>query len=130
MQNTAIEVPDYWASALRLFDDDMRRRGLAEKTRRAYGLDMGQFAAWAARQEIAPEHVDLRVLRRYAAAMAERRLAPATAARKLAAQRAFFRVLREHSHIDASPADLLPSPRRPRNLPDVLKPEQLAALLD
>ncbi len=39
---------DGWRHALLLQEQDLRRRGAAEKTRRAYGIDTGQFARWAA----------------------------------------------------------------------------------
>ena len=55
---------------------------------------------------------------------------PATLARKLAAQRSFFRVLREHGRIAHNPADLLPAPKKPGKLPRTLKPSEVAALLD
>jgi integrase/recombinase XerC/integrase/recombinase XerD len=54
----------------------------------------------------------------------------ATIGRKLASLRAFYRTLREHGQISQNPADLIPSPKRPRNLPKVLRPDELAALLD
>ena len=46
MKNTAIadEANDAgWGDALRLFDADLRRRGAADKTRRAYATDLGQL---------------------------------------------------------------------------------------
>src|SRR4051794_1300581 len=79
-----------WRAALALFDRDLRRRGAAERTRRAYGADLGQLAAWAGVRSIRPEAVDYRTLRRYAAHLSERRVAPTTVARKLAATRQFF----------------------------------------
>src|ERR671933_298659 len=108
-----------WPEALRLFDADLRRRGMAEKTRRAYGADLGQFAAWCSAQELAPEQVTPRTLRRYAAVLSERRNVAATVARKLAALRAFYRVLREHGHLAQNPADLMPAPKRATSLPAV-----------
>jgi hypothetical protein len=42
-----------WREALALFDADLRRRGMAEKTRRAYAIDLGQFALWCTAQAIA-----------------------------------------------------------------------------
>jgi site-specific recombinase XerD len=124
-----------WADALRLFDADLRRRGAAEKTRRAYGVDVGQLAAWADAQDIAPAAVDLKVLRRYAASLgagraADERPAATTVARKLAAIRAFFRVLREHGRVTQNPADLLPAPKKPSPLPRALKAGEVSALLD
>jgi integrase/recombinase XerC/integrase/recombinase XerD len=133
MKNTAIATEGStaaWADALRLFDADLRRRGAAEKTRRAYAVDLGQLATWAAAQRLAPEDVDQRVLRRYAARLGDARPAAATVARKLAAARAFFRVLREHGRIAHNPADLIPAPKRPDRLPRALKAEEVAALLD
>jgi len=39
-------------------------------------------------------------------------------------------MLREHGLVDSNPAELLTLPKRPRSLPHVLRPEELAALLD
>src|SRR4051794_22548629 len=80
-----------WRDALRLFDADLRRRGAAEKTRRAYAIDLGQFATWCAAQSLEPAEVTPRTLRRYAATLSNRRAVAATVARKLAALRAFYR---------------------------------------
>src|SRR3954454_23653672 len=119
-----------WQEALRLFDADLRRRGMAEATRRAYGVDLGQFALWATEQGLGPPAVTPRALRRYAALLSDRRNVAATVARKLAALRAFYRVLREHGRMAQNPADLMPAPKRPSSLPKVLRPDELAALLD
>jgi integrase/recombinase XerC/integrase/recombinase XerD len=51
-------------------------------------------------------------------------------ARRLAATRAFFRCLREHGHVQQNPAELVPGPKRASKLPTVLRPEELARLLD
>jgi len=92
--------------------------------------DLRQFAAWASWQRAEPPAVTHRLLRRYAAALSERRSAPATVARKLAALRAFFATLREHGEIEANPADLLAAPKRAQQLPSVLAPEDIGRLLD
>src|SRR4051794_41665091 len=79
-----------WREALSLFDRDLRRRGAAERTRRAYGIDLGQLAAWAGARGIAPEAVDYRTLRRYASHLSERRVSATTVARQIAATRQCF----------------------------------------
>ncbi len=136
MTKTAMSAEDRppvsaaWQEALRLFDADLRRRGMAEGTRRAYGVDLGQFALWATGQGLEPPAVTPRALRRYAALLSDRRNVAATVARKLAALRAFYRVLREHGHVSQNPADLMPAPKRPASLPKVLRPDEVASLLD
>jgi integrase/recombinase XerC/integrase/recombinase XerD len=119
-----------WDDALGMFEQDLRRRGAAEKTRRAYRIDLGQFARWASGQELQAATIDHRALRRYAASLSERGQAPATVARKLAALRGFFRALVELGERGDNPAELLSSPKRPQNLPRVLKPADVATLLD
>jgi site-specific recombinase XerD len=119
-----------WREALTLFDADLRRRGMAEKTRRAYGVDLGQFALWCTAQALEPTAVATKDLRRYAAVLSGRDAVAATISRKLAALRAFYRTLREHGHVAQNPVDLIPSPKQPRGLPKVLRPDELAALLD
>jgi len=119
-----------WARALRAFDTALRTRGLGEQTRRAYGADLGQLAEWASAQGIEPQAVDARVLRRFAGVLSERGNSRSTVARKLAAFRAFYRVLVERGELEASPADLVASPKRDSNLPTVLSRGEVDQLLD
>ncbi len=119
-----------WDAALVGFDDDLRRRAVAEKTRAAYAGDVAHFAGWAREHGVDPVAIDVRMLRRYAAGLAERGIAPATIARRLAALRGLFRTqIQTGARID-NPAELLSSPKRPSRLPHVLKTTEVAALLD
>jgi len=103
---------------------------MGEQTRRAYGSDLGQLAEWASAQDLDPGAVDARVLRRYAGVLSERGGSRSTVARKLAAIRAFYRVLVERGELEASPADLVSSPKRDSHLPTVLSRTEVAELLD
>src|SRR5262249_50946916 len=85
---------------------------------------------WATRAGFEPGTIDVRALRRYAASLSERGQAPASVARKLAALRALFRVQVELGVRIDNPAELLSSPKKPQRLPRVLKPAEVAALLD
>jgi site-specific recombinase XerD len=127
---TPAQGSESWQQALRLLDADLRRRGMAERTRRAYGIDAGQLALWCSKAGLEPVDVTPRVLRRYAQVLSERRAGPATTARKLAALRQLYRVLHEHGEVPANPADLVLAPKRPSKLPRVLAPAQICALLD
>ena len=119
-----------WRAALELLDDDLRRRDAAARTRRAYQVDLGQFARWVAAQGLEAEDVGPKAVRRYIAHLSEHGAAPTTTARKLAALRALFRSQREHGRISQNPADLVSTPRRPSRLPRVLSQREAARLLD
>ena len=106
---------------------------LAEGTRRAYRVDVGEFCRWLDQHDTALDDVDVRTLVEYvghlgAARRGRGKLAPATIARKLAAVRAFLR----HSLGAARVPDARLAPRRGRRLPDAPRRDavekQLAAL--
>src|SRR4051812_45463509 len=119
-----------WARDLGAFDAGLRARGMAEKTRRAYGVDLGQLAEWAGAQGLDARRIDQRMLRRFAGVLSERGASKTTVARKLAAIRAFFRYLVERGELEANPADLVATPKRDSYLPRVLKPAEVAEVLE
>jgi site-specific recombinase XerD len=129
-KNPDTDRDDTWAAALRSFDVDLRARGMGEKKRRAYGIDLGQLAEWADGHRLAPEDLGVRELRRFAGVLSERGAAKTTVARKLAAIRTFYGHMVERGTLEANPADLVSSPKRDSHLPRVLKPAEVAALLD
>jgi integrase/recombinase XerC/integrase/recombinase XerD len=85
---------------------------------------------WAAAHGLDPATVDVRSVRRFAAGLTERGSAPATVARKLAALRGLLRVQVATGQRSENPAQLLGAPKRAQRLPRVLKPPEVAALLD
>ncbi|HEY5045976.1 MAG TPA: tyrosine-type recombinase/integrase [Solirubrobacteraceae bacterium] len=119
-----------WNDALALLEDDLSRRDAAPRTRRAYGVDLAQFAHWAQGRGLQPESVGPRDVRRYIALLSEKNAAASTTGRKLAALRALFTSQREHGLIAQNPADLVSTPRRSSHLPRVLKQKEAAKLLD
>jgi RNA polymerase sigma factor FliA len=129
-KNTDTPHEPTWAEALTDFDRSLAALGMAEKTRRAYGCDLDGLGRWAAERGIPPAHVGARDLRRYAAVLSERGASRATVARKLAAIRSFYRRQLERGMVDASPADLVASPKRDSRLPRVLKQREASALVD
>jgi site-specific recombinase XerD len=117
-----------WDAALVAYDRDLRARGAAERTRRAYGVDLGQFVEWAG--ERAPGDIRHRDVRRYAAGLSSEGAAPATVARKLASIRGLFDFLVRTERVGQNPADLVSSPKREEKLPRVLTVEQVRELLE
>src|SRR5919202_30316 len=130
MKNEPIGSERSWGADLATFDASLRARGMAEKTRRAYGVDLQQLADWCARQEMGPRDVDPRTLRRFAGVLSERRMSRSTIARKLASIRSFYRHLVERGSLEANPADLVATPKKDQYLPRVLRADEVGALLD
>jgi site-specific recombinase XerD len=127
-QNLNIELKGRWPAALGRFDGWLRARGMSEKTRRAYGTDLEQLAAFCGERD--PAELRPSDVRRFAAHLSESGMSKAAVARKLAAVRTFYRHVIELGEVSASPADLVASPKRDQYLPHVLKPAEVAAVLD
>lgn len=119
-----------WDEALAAYDRDLNARGSAERTRRAYGVDLGGFAEWAGEQGLGPGDVRYRDVRRYAAGLSNAGAAAATVARKLAAVRGLYGFLVRTGRAGANPAELVSSPKRSEKLPRVLTTEQMRSLLE
>ena len=117
-----------WDEALVAYDRDLRARGAAERTRRAYGVDLGQFVEWVGEEP--PGEVRHRDVRRYAAGLSSQGMAPATVARKLASVRGLFDFLVRTERVGQNPAELVSSPKREEKLPRVLSAEQVRELLE
>jgi site-specific recombinase XerD len=112
------------------YDRDLRARGSAERTRHAYGTDLGGFVEWSEPQGLGPADVRHRDVRRYAAGLSAAGGAPATVARKLAAIRGLYGFLVRTERAGQNPAELVSSPKRSQKLPKVLSSEQMRALLE
>ncbi len=108
----------------REIDRFLESPALSDATRRAYRVDVREFAAWLDKRGTSLQEVDVRALADYAAELGRarpRKLAPATIARKLAAVKAFLRhALGKERVPDASFA-----PRRPLRLPDSPRPQEV-----
>jgi site-specific recombinase XerD len=105
---------------------------LSDATRRAYRIDLDEFAGWLGESR-SVEDVDTRLFSEYAAWLGRdrpgrqpRRIAPNTLARKLAAVRSFLRSALGPSRVP----DLALAGRRRRRLPNPPKQQETEELLD
>lgn len=119
-----------WDDSLVAYDRDLVGRKIAERSRHAYGVDLGQFAEWSRQAGLEPGEVRHRDVRRYGAALSAAGAAPATVARKLAAIRGLYDYLVRSERVGQNPADLVASPKRKQKLPRVLATEQVRDLLE
>ena len=120
--------PRAWVAALERFRDHLAlERRLSDHTVRAYAEDVAQYGRYLAGQRRS-EPGDARPadVERF---LATGGWAASTAARKIAAIRAFHEFLRRRAGAGENPALSVRPPRRSRPLPDVLTVEQTAALL-
>ena len=124
MKNEATAHPGYGATEPGAppcgpFDRELQRRGAAERTRRAYGVDLGQLALLgsAARDRARPTSTT-RCCAATPRSSPDAAPAPRTVARKLAAIRAFFEV-DGRARRDGAPTPRTCCPRRkqPQRLP-------------
>jgi integrase/recombinase XerC/integrase/recombinase XerD len=112
------------------YDRDLRTRGSAERTRRAYAVDIAAFTEWAQAQHLSPGDLRHRDVRRYAASLSSAGKASTTVARHLAAIRGLYDFLVRTEQVGSNPAELVSSPKRPQKLPNVMTSEQMRALLE
>jgi integrase/recombinase XerC/integrase/recombinase XerD len=119
-----------WEEVLSGYDRDLGARRVAERTRRAYGIDLGQFSEWADGEGREPGTVRHRDVRRYGAALSAAGAAASTVARKLAAIRGLYEFLVRTERVGGNPADLVSSPKREQKLPKVLSADQARELLE
>ena len=97
----------------------------------AYHRDVAAFAEWAGRAGIDDSAaVDRLLLRRYLAYLTTRRYARRTIARKTSALRRYFGWLRRTGLRGDDPSSTLHAPSGGGRLPRVLRPDELAVLLD
>jgi len=106
---------------------------LSEATRRAYRVDVEEFAGWLRARGTSLAAVDAATLSAYTAELGAsrpgrrpRKLARATIARKLAAVRALLRFTLGVGRVPAGQ----PGPKRQRRLPDAPKSEEVDAILE
>jgi integrase/recombinase XerC/integrase/recombinase XerD len=106
---------------------------LSPSTRRAYRIDLEQFATWLRRRNLDLDAFDTRAFAEYAAELGAdrpgrnpRKLSDTTLARKLAAVRSLLRATFGPARVP----DLPMSGRRRRRLPHAPSPEEADALLE
>ena len=97
-------------------------RNLSPNTLRAYEREISQFVAFAGGEMgcADPRGVSANVIRAYLAHLHGRKLARVSTQRALAALRTYFRFLGREGEMQTNPAKVVPTPRAPKKLPEVV----------
>lgn len=111
------------------FLEALEQQRVSPHTVRGYRSDLAQLLDWLRDEGLTALNLDRAVCRRYVAELTASEAAPATIARKVTSLRAYIAFLSEAGVIDAGAADGLKTPRRSRNLPDVLSTAEAERLL-
>jgi len=113
-------------------------RNASAHTLRSYASDLGQFRSflWSAgfhrggkKGDVRVEKIDHLAIRAYLSHLYRERK-KSSLARKLAAQRSFFRYLVDEGVMKRSPAEIVTSPRQEKNLPSFLSVDEVFALVE
>jgi integrase/recombinase XerD len=105
-------------------------RGLSARTLEAYGRDLARFVRFVAKTGVRDvAALERRHVTGFLESLAADGLAPRSRARMLVATRRFVRFLLASGRISRDPSEGVLSPRLPRALPKLLRPEESAALM-
>lgn len=110
-----------------------QERGASAHTLRAYTREVHAFAAYlneALGEDVPMSKVEHTHIRAYLAALYDRGLTRASAARALASIRSWFKWLARAGHVQQNAAALVPTPKLPKHLPRVPSAEEVNRVLD
>ena len=105
-------------------------QGLSLRTQEAYGRDLDRFAEYADVKGVAaPLDITARILREYVYHLKDLGLSPASIRRNVSALRSYFRFLVGDGVVVRDPSERLETPKRWRELPDVLTVDEVQRLI-
>jgi integrase/recombinase XerD len=114
----------------RFLDFIALEEGLSRLTQNAYEKDLTRFAEYAdAKGAAAPLDVTARLLREFVYHLKDLGLSPASIRRNVSAIRTYFRFLIGDGIVVRDPSERLETPKRWRELPDVLSVEEIKRLI-
>ena len=105
-------------------------QGLSLRTQEAYGRDLDRFVEYADVKGVAaPLDITARTLREYVYHLKDLGLSPASIRRNVSALRTYFRFLTGDGVVVRDPSERLETPKRWRELPDVLTVDEAQRLI-
>lgn len=117
------------------FDTDPARQFLLEqgasaRTREAYARDLTLVVGWLGMHGVArPEAITAAHLREFVYWMKDDGASPATIRRRISAIRTWYKFLMAEGVVKSDPSERLETPKRWRELPDVLTPDEVERII-
>lgn len=106
-------------------------KGLAQASLESYAQDLSAYRDFLLQNDIAAcSGFDMAVILKHLIDLRNQGLAARSRARHLVALRGFYRFLAAEGLIDADPTELIEMPKSGLHLPEVLSPDEVAALLN
>lgn len=104
-------------------------RGLSDNTREAYVRDVGKLLRYLETEKVTLREVTTDTLRAFAADLFDLGISPRTQARIVSGIKSFFRFMKLEGYLDSNPSLLLESPALRRHLPEVLRVDEIDAMI-
>lgn len=104
-------------------------RGLSDNTREAYVRDVGKLVRYLETETVTLREVTTDTLRAFAADLFDLGISPRTQARIVSGIKSFFRFMKIEGYLDSNPSLLLESPALRRHLPEVLRVDEIDAMI-
>ncbi|MBE6194718.1 MAG: tyrosine recombinase XerD [Rikenellaceae bacterium] len=127
------ENSEKWNRAAKGFKQYIKlEKGLSKNTVEAYMRDYTLFAHFILRQyDVAPTQVEQYMVERYLAYLFEEcNHARTSQARELSGVKSFYNYLLINDKIEASPTEMITTPKRSRHLPDILTIEEIELIIN
>jgi len=112
-----------------IFIESLRNKSASEHTISNYERDLRQFAAFVKSHHVELSTVDHIFIRDFLAHLYEKKMKKSSVARKLACLKSFFKLMVREGRLPANPADLVSSPKLPRQLPVYLQESEASTLV-
>ncbi|MDQ2889282.1 MAG: site-specific tyrosine recombinase XerD [Gemmatimonadota bacterium] len=105
--------------------------GASPRTVEAYGRDLARFVDYSVTKGAhAPAEVGSITLRAYVYHLKDLGLAPSSIRRNISALRTYYKFLLNEGHVVRDPSERLETPKKWRDLPDVLTADEIAKLIE
>ena len=127
------ENSEKWNRAAKGFKQYIKlEKGLSKNTVEAYMRDYTLFAHFILRQyDVAPTQVEQYMVERYLAYLFEEcNHARTSQARELSGVKSFYNYLLINDKIEASPTEMITTPKRSRHLPDILTIDEIELIIN